>query len=257
MEAAKRPAEKRQFGQKRGNAKGGRGAPRRGQRQGQGDTWTPVTKLGRLVKDGKVKSIDQIFEFGLKIKEYQIVDQLLPGMKEEVMTLQSVQKQTAAGQRTRMKAYVAIGDRNGHVGLGAKCAKDVAGAIRGAMIQAKLGLIPVRRGYWGATIGNVHTIPCKLTGACGSVRVRLVPAPRGSGLVAAKTPKKFLELAGIEDCFTQSSGHTKTLGNFVKATFEAVRQSYSFQTQDMWKTPVSRISPMDRYAEYLAEYKKK
>ncbi|KAL7718200.1 Small ribosomal subunit protein uS5 [Entamoeba marina] len=231
MEAAKRPAEKRQFGQKRGNAKGGRGAPRRGQRQGQGDTWTPVTKLGRLVKDGRYER-----------RSYDS---------------QSVQKQTAAGQRTRMKAYVAIGDRNGHVGLGAKCAKDVAGAIRGAMIQAKLGLIPVRRGYWGATIGNVHTIPCKLTGACGSVRVRLVPAPRGSGLVAAKTPKKFLELAGIEDCFTQSSGHTKTLGNFVKATFEAVRQSYSFQTQDMWKTPVSRISPMDRYAEYLAEYKKK
>ncbi|EDR24332.1 40S ribosomal protein S2-4, putative [Entamoeba dispar SAW760] len=254
MDAKQQRGEKRQFG----NRRGGRGAPRgRGARKdGASDGWTPVTKLGRLVKDGKVKSIDQIFEFGIKIKEYQIVDHLLPGLKEEVMTMQSVQKQTSAGQRTRLKAYVAIGDHNGHVGLGVKCAKEVAEAIKGAMIQAKLAMVPVRRGYWGATIGEVHTVPCKLTGACGSVRVRLVPAPRGTGIVAAPTPKKFLILAGIEDVFTQTTGHTKTLGNFVKATYDAVRQSYGFQTKDLWKTGGIKQSPMDKYAKILAESKK-
>ena len=55
-----------------------------------------------------------------------------------------------------------------------------------------------------------------MTGKCGSVTVRLVPAPRGSGIVAARVPKKVLQFAGIEDVFTSSRGSTKTLGNFVK-----------------------------------------
>ena len=56
----------------------------------------------------------------------------------------------------------------------------------------------------------------QVTGKCGSVTVRLVPAPRGSGIVAARVPKKVLQFAGIEDVFTSSRGSTKTLGNFVK-----------------------------------------
>lgn len=47
------------------------------------------------------------------------------------MKVMPVQKQTSAGQRTRFKAFVAIGDYQGHVGLGVKCAKEVATAIRG------------------------------------------------------------------------------------------------------------------------------
>lgn len=73
-----------------------------------------------------------------------------------------VQKQTRAGQRTRFKAFVAIGDHNGHVGLGVKCSKEVATAIRGAIVAAKLAIIPVRRGYWGNKIGKPHTVPCKV-----------------------------------------------------------------------------------------------
>merc|ERR1712126_209184 len=102
-----------------------------------------------------------------------------------------VQKQTRAGQRTRFKAFVAIGDYDGHVGLGVKCAKEVATAIRGAIIQAKLSIIPVRRGYWGNKLGKPHTVPCKVTGKCGSVTVRLIPAPRGTSIVAAGVSKNF------------------------------------------------------------------
>ena len=63
-------------------------------------------------------------------------------MKDEVLKIMPVQKQTRAGQRTRFKAFVAIGDYNGHVGLGVKCSKEVATAIRGAIILAKLSIIP-------------------------------------------------------------------------------------------------------------------
>jgi ribosomal protein S5 len=45
-------------------------------------------------------------------------------------------------------------------------------------------------------------VPTKVTGKCGSVTIRLIPAPRGAGIVAARTPKKVLQMAGIEDCYT-------------------------------------------------------
>jgi small subunit ribosomal protein S2e len=63
----------------------------------------------------------------MPIKEYQIVENFLPSptLKDEVMKIMPVQKQTRAGQRTRFKAFVVVGDYNGHVGLGVKCAKEV------------------------------------------------------------------------------------------------------------------------------------
>ena len=61
-----------------------------------------------------------------------------------------------------LQAFVAVGDFNGHVGLGVKCSKEVATAIRGAINLAKLSIIPIRRGYWGNKIGKPHTVPCKV-----------------------------------------------------------------------------------------------
>ncbi|TIA83311.1 hypothetical protein E3P92_01727 [Wallemia ichthyophaga] len=207
----------------RGFGRGRGRGPRRGrQTKDESKEWVPVTKLGRLVKAGKVKSMEEIYLFSIPVKEYQIVDFFLPKLKDEVMKISPVQKQTRAGQRTRFKAFVAIGDSDGHVGLGVKCAKEVATAIRGAMIAAKLATIPVRRGYWGNALAEPHTVPCKVSGKCGSVMARLVPAPRGTGIVAAPASKRMLQLAGIQDCYTQTKGNTSTMGNFIKATFQAI-----------------------------------
>jgi small subunit ribosomal protein S2e len=137
------------FGDSRGDRRGRRG-DRRGRRGGKDEekAWVPVTKLGRLVQDGHIRSIEEVYLFSLPIKEYQIVDFFLPKLKDEVMKIMPVQKQTTAGQRTRFKAFVVVGDMDGHVGLGVKCSKEVATAIRGAIILAKLSTVPVRRGYW-------------------------------------------------------------------------------------------------------------
>ena len=109
----------------------------------------------------------------LAIKEYQIVDFFLPKLKDEVMKIKPVQKQTRAGQRTRFKAIVLIGDSEGHIGLGIKTSKEVATAIRAAIIIAKLSVLPVRRGYWGTNLGEPHSLPVKQSAKCGSVSVRV------------------------------------------------------------------------------------
>jgi len=216
-----------------------------------------VTKLGRLVKEKLIKKLEEIYLYSLPIKEYQIIDWFLGGkIKDEVMKIMPVQKQTRAGQRTRFKAFVIVGDSDGHVGLGVKCSKEVATAIRGAIILAKLSVVPIRRGYWGNKIGSPHTVPSKITGKCGSVSLRMVPAPRGTGIVAARTPKKVLQFAGIQDVFTSTTGHTKTMGNFVKATFAALQNTYGFLTPDLWKETVLNKTPYQEYSDFLLASKK-
>jgi small subunit ribosomal protein S2e len=207
-----------------------------------------------LVKDGKIKSLEEIYLFSLPIKEHKIVEHFLgEALKDEVMKITPVQKQTRAGQRTRFKAFVIVGDSNGHVGLGVKCSKEVATAIRGAIILAKLSVIPIRRGYWGSTLGDPHTVPCKVTGKCGSVRFRLIPAPRGTGIVAANVPKKLLAFAGFKDLYTSSVGATRTLGNFVKAAYFACIATYSYLTPDLWPETVFTKSPYQEWTDFLKD----
>jgi len=206
------------------------------------------------VKEGRIRKLEELYLFSCPIKEYQIIEHFLPGLKDEVMKITPVQKQSAAGQRTRFKAYVVVGDSNGHVGLGVKCSKEVANAIRAAICVAKLSVIPVRRGYWGNNIGRPHTIPVKLTGRCGSVRVRLIPAPRGAGLVAARVSKKMLQMAGLEDCYTSTEGNTKTGSNFAMATFDALRCSYFYLTPNLWKETALLKHPYHEHSDFLLAF---
>ena len=192
----------------------------------------------------------------LPIKEYQIVDFFLPKLKDEVMKIKPVQKQTRAGQRTRFKAIVVIGDSEGHIGLGIKTSKEVATAIRAAIIIAKLSVVPIRRGYWGTNLGEPHSLPVKESGKCGSVTVRLIPAPRGTGLVASPAVKRLLQLAGVADIYTASSGSTKTLENTLKATFVAVAHSYGFLTPNLWKETRLARSPLEEFSDVLREGKR-
>jgi small subunit ribosomal protein S5 len=191
------------------------------------DGWVPRTRLGRKVQDGDIDSMSQALESGLPLKEAEVVDQLLPGLDDEVLDINMVQRMTDSGRRVKFRCVVAVGNRDGFVGYAEARDDQVGSAIQKAIDVAKLNIIDVSRGCgsWECGCGRPHTVALKTTGKAGSVEVELLPAPRGLGLAGGETVRNVLELAGIEDVWTRSSGNTRTTVNFAKATFLALRNT--------------------------------
>jgi len=199
-------------------------------------SWVPRTRLGRLVAEGKISSMEDIFREGMRIREPEIVNILLPDLQEEVVNISLVQKQTDAGERSRFKAIVAVGNMDGYVGLGSGKASQVRAAIEKGAVDARLNVIPVRRGCgsWECGCGKPHSLQFHVVGRCGGVEVHLIPGPRGLGLVASEVAKILLRLAGIKDCWTRSFGSTKTIPSFAYAVFDALKQTYRLVTPKEW-----------------------
>ena len=200
------------------------------------EEWTPKTKVGRMVREGKIRSIAELFANHLKITEVEIVDYLLPGLEQEVIDINLVQKQTAAGERSKFRAIAVVGNRDGYVGLGTGKAVHVVSAIEKAVRKAKMNIIPVRRGCgsWECACGAPHSVPTKVVGKRGSVRIELIPGPRGLGIVAGEAARVVLELAGIQDVWTRTYGETRTTLSFAGATFEALRNTNKIVLPSMW-----------------------
>lgn len=200
------------------------------------EEWVPRTRLGKMIQEGKITSIEEVFTAGLQMREPQIVDALVPDLQEEVININLVQKQTDAGEKSRFKAIVAVGNRDGYIGLGSGKASQVRNAIEKAAADARLKIVPVRRGCgsWECGCGRLHSIPFQVEGKTGGVRVIFVPGPRGLGLVASEVSKVILGLAGIKDCWTRSYGSTRTIPSFAYAVFDALKQTYSLIVPTDW-----------------------
>jgi small subunit ribosomal protein S2e len=64
-------------------------------------------------------------------------------------------------------------------------------------------------------------------------------------------------MAGIEDCYTSARGKTATLGNFAKATFEAIRSTYTYLTPDLWSETKFNKAPYQEFTDLLATPQKR
>lgn len=200
------------------------------------EQWIPKTRLGKMVREGKITSITEVFLSGSPIRESEIVDILLPDLQEEVININLVQKQTDAGERSRFKAIVAVGNNDGYIGLGAGKASQVRSAIQKAAVDARLKIIPVRRGCgsWECGCGKNHSLQFQVEGRCGGVRIRIIPGPRGLGLVASEVSSVILKLAGINDCWTKSFGSTRTIPSFAFAVYDGLKKTYGLRTPKDW-----------------------
>lgn len=223
-------------GNRRGNGGNRRRRKRRFKRRNPLDDWQPLTRLGEMVKSGQITSIDEILKSNYVIKEKEIIDSLIPELQEEVIDIEMVQKQTDAGQQSRFKCSVVVGNKNGFVGFYSSKNKEVGPGIRKAISKAKLNMIPVKRGCgsWECNCGGHHSIPFETSGKMGSVRVTLIPAPKGTGLACSDTAKLVLSLAGITDVWTITKGNTKNRTNMAKAVFNALENMYRMMTKYQW-----------------------
>lgn len=198
-------------------------------RQEQQVEWKPRTTLGQMVLAGKINSMDQIYENGLRIQESEIVKHLLPDIKSQVVHVGIVQKQTDAGEMTRFNALVAVGNEAGWFGIGKGKAAQMRSAIDKATNAAYLNVIPVKLGCgsWECKCSQLHSVPFKVSGKGGSVTLEIIPGPRGLGIVAGENIRNLLKLAGLKDSWTKTFGSTNTMSSTTKAIFNALRSTYS------------------------------
>ena len=203
--------------------------------------WEPKTKLGREVKDGKIKSIDEILDNKKKILESEIVDSLMEVKSDLVNIGQSkgkfgggkrriwrqTQRKTKEGNIPKFSTLAIIGDENGHVGIASGKSKETLPAREKAIKKAKLNIIKIKRDCSGfdCSCDNLHTVPFKITGKAGSVEITLIPASQGTGLVVGRELKKVLRLAGIKDVYSRTSGKKRTTFNLIKACINALEKT--------------------------------
>ncbi|MFH1451617.1 MAG: 30S ribosomal protein S5 [archaeon] len=205
------------------------------------DNWVPRTQLGRDVRTGKIKNIEEIFERGIKIMEPEIVDILLPNLKEDMLFIgqskgkfgggkrrayRQTQKKTEENSILTFGVMAVVGDGHGHVGIGYGRAAETLPAREKAVRKAKLNIVRIKRGCasYDCSCDEPHSIPLAVIGKCSSVRVKLIPAPQGTGLVIGDEMKKILRLAGIKDIYSNCSGRVQTTFNTAKACMKALEK---------------------------------
>jgi len=188
------------------------------------EEWIPKTRLGKLVFEGQVTTFEEALKSGLPIKESGLVSALLPNLEDEVLDINMVQRMTDSGRRVKFRTTVIVGNRDGYIGLGEGKDVQVGMAIKKGIEKAKLNLFKINRGCgsWECGCGQPHTVPYEVMGEAGSVRIVLMPAPRGLGIAAGGTAKKVMDMAGIKDIWTRTFGSTRTTLNFAMATYNAL-----------------------------------
>jgi len=189
--------------------------------------WIPKTRLGQMVLNGEITTMSAALESRLPLREAEIVDILLPDLKDEVIDLNMVQRMTDSGRRVRFAVTCIVGNGDGFIGIGRAKGKEVGPSIKKAIDNAKLNIIEVKRGCgsWECGCGQPHTLPFEVVGRTGSVTVYLKPAPRGISLAVGDVAKKLLTLAGVSDAWGFARGNTKTKVNYAMATFEALKMT--------------------------------
>jgi len=186
--------------------------------------WKAKTKIGLMVQNKEITTIDQVLDTGKPILEPEIVDVLIPELKIDTISIKSTQRVTDSGRKMKFRAIVVIGDENGHVGIGAGKSEEIKPAIGYATRNAKKNIIKIEKGCgsWECRCGKTHSIPQRVEGKIGTTHVVLYPAPKGVGLAGNAIIKKVLKLAGINDIWTKCTGNTSNIYNMALASLNAL-----------------------------------
>ena len=135
--------------------------------------------------------------------------------KEKLVAVNRVSKTVKGGRNMRFSALMVVGDEKGRVGCGMGKAAEIPEAIRKGLDAAKkeMRTIPLAG----------TTIPHEVTGVFGTGKVKLLPAPEGTGVIAGGPVRPLFELAGIRNVLSKSLGSSNAL-NIIKAAAEGLKQ---------------------------------
>lgn len=134
---------------------------------------------------------------------------------EKVVQIRRCSNVVKGGRRFSFAALVVVGNEQGEVAWGYGKGNEVPNAVNKAVRNANRRKINVK------LVGT--TIPHRIIGRFGSARVLLMPAPKGTGIIAGGTVQSVVESAGIRDILTKARGSTNPV-NLVKATFDALQK---------------------------------
>ena len=205
------------------------------------EAWHPKTSIGKAVKSKNITDIDEILDNGLNILEQEIVDVLLPDLSVDLLLVgqskgkfgggqrrifRQTQKKTMEGNKPKFATFAVAGNENGYIGIGYGKSKETVPAREKAIRNSKLNIMKIKRGCgsWQCGCGLAHSIPFTIEGKCGSVKVKFMPAPKGTGLRAEHECAKILKFAGIKDVWSKTFGKTSTKLNLIKACIAALKQ---------------------------------
>ena len=138
--------------------------------------------------------------------------------KEKLVAVNRVSKTVKGGRNMRFSALMVVGDEKGRVGCGMGKAVEIPEAIRKGTEDAKKQMITVPL--------NGTTIPHEVVGVFGTARVKMMPAPEGTGVIAGGQVRDVLEACGIKNIVTKSIGSNNKI-NVVRATLEGLSQMRS------------------------------
>ena len=134
---------------------------------------------------------------------------------EKLVAVNRVSKTVKGGRNMRFSALMVVGDEKGRVGCGMGKAVEIPEAIRKGVEDAKKSMITVPL--------DGTTIPHEVVGIFGTGRVKLLPAPEGTGVIAGGPVRAVLEACGIKNIVTKSIGTNNKI-NMVRATLAGLSQ---------------------------------
>lgn len=146
-----------------------------------------------------------------------------PEFDQKLLDLARVTRVVKGGRRFRFRATLVIGNRNGKVGVGVAKGADVSEAVRKAFNAAKKKMILVKR--------HNSTIACPADSKVASAQVMLKPAKAGRGIVAGGAVRAVVELAGIRDIVSKSTGSSNKL-SVARATLVALEQVKTLSSRE-------------------------
>jgi len=138
------------------------------------------------------------------------------GLREKMIAVNRVTKVVKGGRIMAFAALTVVGDGDGRVGMGKGKSREVPAAVTKGMEEARRNMIKV-----SLKNGTLHHA---VSGHHGASRVMMLPAAKGTGIIAGGPMRAVFEVLGVTDVVAKSHGSSNPY-NLVRATLDALKNS--------------------------------